>query len=402
MTKLDHDPLIAAFDEFRSQAATLVRPAGIDRTRETLRIRNRNRNVALAALSVLVIAISVTAGAVLTTDPHRTPSDLPTADPHASGAPYFVGPGETTHPSGKAPEGGITEVALYSAELDVPPWPAENSNANCGSGPVRFQAGDASLDASTVWIAGVYYADVDRDNRAETFARIFCWSDNDIVSQVVAFTPASGGRVRTIGPVLAQTGDTLSICSVRAGASGTVQVEIADFPVPWRCADPTSADERYVTRQWLTFTWSGSAFVEQGTSEHTTNPYATDLKLTSTDLVLTKRANGHYTGSMTLTVHNNGTSAIPYKTLTLLQHGMRLVDRPGGCTASATGGGMDEVRCIAAKLTGGATRTITLKVDSPRRYEIRFEPSTDVISLKGYNDPNDTNNAAAYAIKFRG
>ena len=404
MTNLDHDPLTAAFEEFRSQAAPLVKPVGADRTRESVRTRTRKRNVAIGALSALVVAIPLTAQAVLTGDPHGPPPDSPAVPQVSASMPYYVGPGQSIHPSTTAPNGGITEAALYSAELDLPAWPPETSdNAKCATGPVRFQDGDALVNDNNLWIAGVAYADVDRDGRAETFARIFCINGNDSPSQVVAFTPASGGGVRTIGSVLQQTGDVVAICGVRAGTNGAVQVETADFPVPWRCADPTSADERYVTRQWLTFVWNGSAFVQQGTTAHTTNPYATDLELSSTDLVLTKQANGHYVGSMTLTVRNTGTSAIPFKTHTVISDGLRLVDPPYGCALdpSSTGGGMEDIFCTGAKLAGGATRTVTLKVDSPQRYQLSYVPDTNVLPLDGYNDPNQANDRAALDIEFR-
>jgi hypothetical protein len=404
MTNLDHDPLTAAFDEFRNQAAALVKPIGADRTREEMRARKRNRNVAVMALAALVVAIPLAAGAALRGDPHGPPVDSPVV-PHASASmAYFVGPGQSIHPSRTAPTGGITEAALYSAVLDLPGWPAEMSKTKCATGPVRFQDGDTVVDNVNLWIAGVAYADVDGDGRAETFARIFCMGgpDDDLASQVVAFAPGAGDGVHTIGSVLQQTGDVVGICAVRAGPDGAVQVETADFPLPWRCAEPTQANERYVTRQWLTFTWNGSAFVQQGSTAHTTNPYATDLELTSTDLVLTKQSNGHYVGSMTLTVRNTGASAIPYKTQTVISDGMRLVHRPPGCAAPASAGGeMEDIFCTGAKLAGGATRKVTLKVDSPRRYQLTFVPDTNVLPLDGYNDPNQSNDRAALHIKFR-
>nr|WP_296073746.1 hypothetical protein [uncultured Actinoplanes sp.] len=366
-----------------------------------MRIRKRNRNVAIAALSTLVAGVPLTVAAMVTGDPHGPP-----AGPRVSASqPSFFGPGRSTHPSTKAPDGGITEAALYSAELDLPAWPAGTGSPACAAGPVRFQAGGAQVGDVDLWIAGVAHADVDRDGRAETFARVFCMNPRggDPVSQVVAFASASGGEVRTIGPVLQQTGDVIAVCGVRAGVDGAVQVEIADFPMPWRCGDPGSANQRYVTRQWLTFTWNGSAFVQQGATSHTANPYASDLALTSTDLILTRQANGHYTGSMTVTVHNTGTSAIPYRTQTVISDGMRLVDPPPGCALdpSWTGGGMEDIFCTGAKLAGGATRTVTFTVDSPRRYRLTYIPDTNVLPVTGYNDPNEANDRAALRIEFR-
>jgi len=75
VNNLDHDPLAAAFDEFRGQAGALVKPAGAARTREIMRTRKRNRNVAIAALSALVVGIPLVAEAVLTGDPHGHPAD---------------------------------------------------------------------------------------------------------------------------------------------------------------------------------------------------------------------------------------------------------------------------------------------------------------------------------------
>jgi hypothetical protein len=400
----DHDPLTAAFDEFRSQAATMVKPVGAERTHEVVRLRRRRRGVALGALAAVVVAVPLTVATLVPGKPHDPPTGtLPSAPQASASAHYFFGPGQNTDPATTAPAGGITEADLYSATLDLPPWPSEMSDAGCPTGPVPFQAGGTVVNAANLWIGGVAHADVDRDGRAETFARVFCTNGNDIASQVIGFAPAAGGGVRTIGTVLRQGGAVVAICAVRAGTGGAVQVETADFPVPWRCADADQGKPRYVTRQWLTFAWNGSAFVQQGTTPPTTNKYATDLQLNSTDLVLTRQGNGHYVGSMTLTVRNTGTSAIPYKTQTVVSDGMKLVDAPPGCALdrSQAGGGMVDILCTATKITGGATRTVTLKVDSPRRYTLTYEPDTNILPLDGFNDPNEANNRAPLTIEFR-
>ncbi|MCY1138185.1 hypothetical protein OWR29_09265 [Actinoplanes sp. Pm04-4] len=400
----DHDPLTAAFDEFRSQAATMVKPVGAERTHEVVRTRKRRRGLTLGALATLVVAVPLTVAAVLPGDPQGPPTGSPPSAPQVSAsAHYFVGPGQNVNPSTTAPAGGLSEAGLYSATLDLPAWPAEMNDARCPTGPVPFRAGDTVVNDANLWIAGVVHADIDQDGQAETLARVFCMNGNDIGSQVVAFGAAPGGGVRTIGPVLQQGGAVVAICGVRAGTGGAVQVETADFPVPWRCADADQGKPRYVTRQWLTFTWNGSAFVQQGTTPPTTNKYATDLELTSTDLVLTRQGNGHYVGSMTLTVRNTGTSAIPYKTQTVVSDGMKLVDAPPGCALdrSQAGGGMVDILCTATKITGGATRTVTLKVDSPRRYTLTYVPDTNILPLDGFNDPNEANNRAPLTIEFR-
>ena len=62
---------------------------------------------------------------------------------------------------------------------------------------------------------------------------------------------------------------------------------------------------------------------------------------------------------------------------------------------------MEDIFCTGAKLAGGATRTVTLKVDSPRRYQLSYVPDTNVLPLDGYNDPIQANDRAALNIEFR-
>ena len=105
---------------------------------------------------------------------------------------------------------------------------------------------------------------------------------------------------------------------------------------------------------------------------------------------------------MTLTMRNTGTSAISYRAQTVISEGMRLVDQPSGCAIdpSWTGGGMESVFCTGAKLAGGATRSVRLRVDVPRRYQIDYVSDTNVLLLGGYNDPNQPNDRAELNPKF--
>jgi hypothetical protein len=404
MTNLGDDPLTAAFDEFRGQVAPFVKPAGADRTHEAMRTRTRRRGLA-GMLAVLVIMIPLTAQAFLRGDRQGLPAAPPTVFPGpqpSTSAAHFSGIGKSSRPARSAPEGGITEAALYSAQIDMPAWPAEWSRIECPSGPVKFTDGDAQGDRITLWIAGVAHADADRDGRAETFARIYCMSSFEIVSRVLAFAPGPGGGIRTIGSVVEQVGSAAAICGVRPGPDGAIQVEIADFPMAWRCAEPQVARYRYISRQWLTFTWSGSGFVQQGETDLTPNPYHSDLAVTGTDLVLTKQANGHLTGSMTLTVRNLGKSAIPYRTQTALVAGMKLIDTPPGCSMDRPNAGMVDVFCTGAALAPGAARELTLNVDAPRRTVLDFVPSTELLALnEGFSDPDESNNNAPLTIEFR-
>ena len=77
----------------------------------------------------------------------------------------------------------------------------------------------------------------------------------------------------------------------------------------------------------------------------------------------------------------------------------RLTVTLAGLDPSWTGGEMESIFCTGAKLAGGATRTVTMKVDSPRRYQLTYIPDTNVLPLDGYNDPNQTNDRAALNIE---
>jgi hypothetical protein len=396
------DPLTKIFEDFRAEVAPQVRPIGTGSARQTVRKRRQRRTAAAGVLAALVVAVPIAIGAVVGT--HGTPGVTEATPRSTPSTEYFIPPGQNTEPSARAPQGAISEAALYRSKLNLPAW---TDNAKCPAGPVQFADGKTVSGQDNVWLSKVAYADVDHDGTDETFVRVFCLGpDLAMTSQVIGLTASAHGDVRTLGQVTAQGGTIAGVCDLRAGSDGAIEAQVTDFPVPWRCADSTLAAERYVTTQWRTFSWTGSAFVQSGGPiQFEPNAYATDLALSSSHLVLNRQSDGHYRGELTLTVHNLGASAIPYRTQTLLSDGMRLVDPPQGCTVhreSNGGGGIEDLFCTGAKLPGGTSRSVTLKIDSPKLYRVdNWQPQTDAIPLDGYNDPQDANNSAALAIQFR-
>lgn len=403
MTDLDKDPLVAAFDEFRGQVAPLVLPDGASRTRETVRTRKRNQSIALAVLVTLVIAIPVAIQVTTSGDPHGPPpaaSHSPALG--ASAAPYFEPPRQIGPPT-KVPPGGISRTQLYGAKLDLPSWGSDPRAKNCPSGPTQMVNGTINADTFTLWVDEVAYADIDHDGSYDTIARILCGElTSGITSQVLAFHRDANGGIRTVGQVTRPAGAVIAICGVRIDSVGAIEVQVADFPIPFGCSDAGRTGHRYITTQWRTFTWNGSTFVQSGPTDFPPNPYASDIAVSSSGLTLSRGANGHYRGTITLTVRNLGSATMAYRTDTIIATGWRVVDS-SDCTVSTkvAGGGIDDVYCAGTGLRGGAQRTITLTIDAPRRSSIDFAPSTNLQYPENLGDPNEDNNIAAFDIRFQ-
>jgi hypothetical protein len=402
VTDLDNDPLAAAFTEFRAEVSPLVRPAGATRTRETVRSRKRNHTIALGALATLVVAIPVAIQAT-TGDRHGPPPATgrhPVVD--ASSAPFFEPPRQTG-PATTVPPGGISRAQLYGARLDLPSWGSDPRAKNCPAGPTQVVQGVINAGRFTLWVDEVVYADINHDGAYETIARIVCGqSFGDPTSQVVAFRRDAGGGIRTIAQVTRPAGTVIAICGLRADSAGAIEVQVADFPIPFGCSDAGRTGDRFITTQWRTFSWNGSTFVASGPTEFPPNPYASDIALSSSDLILLRQANGHYRGTMTLTVRNLGSATMSYRTDTSITTGWHVVET-SNCILSTreAGGGIDDAYCAGTGLRGGSKRTITLTIDAPRRGSLDYTPSTELLYPENLGDPNGANNSAALHIRFQ-
>jgi hypothetical protein len=417
MADFENDPLAAAFDEFRGDVAPYVHPGGTARIRETVRSRKRNRTIVLGAVAALVVAIPAAAYAAIGGDRHGPPrpaasSATPSASPSASDSPA-PSPSVTSasSPTTKAPNGQIPLALLKNATLNLPPW-LPSWRSGCPSGPQKFTDGSRYVAQSDhLWIDKVVYGDVDHDGAPETVARVLC-EDEYSTYQVVAFDRDAHGKIRTLGRVAGSTlsatdftpGAVTDICDLRIGADGSIQLQVLDFPVPFACSERQDVQARWVTKQWRTFAWNGSGFVQSaGPTSFPTNPYASDLSVTSSDLTMVHQTNGHYLGTMTVTVKNVGPAAIPYRMVTTTQYGMKLTG-PASCSAVSNfnPGGTSTMgtTCTGATLAAGASRTITLKFDSPSRTTPDFLPDTVVSPASGYGDPVFDDNASEFQVRY--
>jgi hypothetical protein len=404
VTDLENDPLAAAFDEFRSAVSPMVRTAGADRTREIVHSRKRNQTIALGALVALVVAIPVVVAITVGGGPPKPPAVTPL--PSGSGGFMFPNPVGRYHPPTTAPPGGISVAELNDAKLDLLSW-APDAQETCPTGPIKFTHGSLSTaTGERLSVDSATYVDVDHDGRFETIARVLCGGPGSelATAQVLALKRDGSSGIRTLGQVTTPTGTVTNICGVRAGSDGTIQVQVIDFPILNGCIESIDTRPRYITKQWRTFAWTGSGFVQSaGPTTFPPNPYASDLALTGTDLTLVRQPNGHYRGEMTLTIRNLGTATMSYRTDTVISTGMRAVASSGGCTVTTqdAGGGMEDVYCAGKGLRGGSRLTITLAVDAPRRTTLAYVPDTNVLTPDNFGDPNDGNNRAALQIRFQ-
>jgi hypothetical protein len=378
VTDLDHDPLEGAFDDLRGQVAPFVRPAGASRTRETVRTRKRNHTIVLSVLAVLVIAVPAAITATLIGDPHRT-----------------------------QPSSVLSLGDLNRAKLDVPAWPSDKTAKGCPEGVVQFTPMiDTSKTRPVDHVDTVIYADVNNDGRKETIAWITCLSPTKFhTNQVVAFDRDKKGTIRTLGRVVARTGGIADLCYLRNGPGNTVEVMVNAYSTQCWQQIAGQWQPAYVTQQWRTFSWNGKAFVQSGgPTSFPSNPYVADLAISNSDLILTRQADGHYHGSMTVTVRNHGPGSVPFVTMTWVTSDMHATVSEGfRAESDPYGGGMAAIRINGTVIPAGATRTATLTFDAAKRDDaFDFDPGSNVASPGGYGDPNTTNDQVGLTIKFQG
>ncbi|MEV0895398.1 hypothetical protein [Actinoplanes sp. NPDC049802] len=266
------------------------------------RARQRWLLTLIAALATLVLALPVAVYLLLRDGADQA---APTAPPPSSSAPP-VSPssGPATPPA--APDGRIPLATLGESVLDVPAWPADNVRGS--SGPLRFHDGTVALGERTapartppygmeIVILSVTYGDVDGDGADETVAELSCRVEGGS-EQLVAFDRDRAGRIVTIGPVVATTGEIRDLRedSARVAGDGTVTVQVADYQ---RCCD----DRTPQTWQKRGYRLGDDGFHQvSGPARMPVNPWVTDTTTTAGRLVLTPATDGYRYGAVEVTV----------------------------------------------------------------------------------------------------
>ena len=261
----------------------------------------------------------------------------------------------------------------------------------------RFTGGVHVIrDSVSIWIEKVVYADVDHDGAQETVARLTC-GDQVSTFQVVVFDREAGGAIRTLGQVARQTGPVKTICDVRTGTNGVVEVKVGDFPTPLRCLEPPAP---FVAFQWRGYGWNGTRFVQTGgPTTFPVNQRVSDLSVTSTDLVFAAPAGGVRHGLITVTIRNLGPTAMPYKVVLQVPAGLQLVS-PSDCKTQTYPQPVVDVTCYESQLAAGATKTVTVKFDATNPVTPDFLPEVAAGVGEGYGDSKPDNNRAEFAVKM--
>jgi len=120
------------------------------------------------------------------------------------------------------------------------------------------------------------------------------------IFEAIGFHRAANGSIQTLGSVVA---DIRTIQDVKAGDGGTVQLQVSNL-----AGSDGSAMAGQVL-QWRSYEWVGTRFNQTGGPTSFTVA-APGLTVAVSDLVFEAPANGKRTGTMRVTLHNGGTTAI--------------------------------------------------------------------------------------------
>jgi hypothetical protein len=256
-------------------------------------------------LATLVLALPVALLLILRGE------DGTTAEPGTPVTPGTTAPsaGPSTEPPATTPavpNGRIALHTLQNTTLDIPRWPTDHVLGPHGR--LRFRDGEVPLpfqEAGTgrppygerLVILAVTYGDVDRDGADETIAEIGCLIEGGS-KQLVAFDRDHHGRIITMGPVVATTGEIRDIRtdSARVSDAGTVTASLADYQV---CCDDQTP-QRWQTRGYR---WHDARFQQvSGPTRMTANPAVTETRISASELVLGPVLDGYRYGTLTVTV----------------------------------------------------------------------------------------------------
>ncbi|HEX2773822.1 MAG TPA: hypothetical protein VHN18_15510 [Micromonosporaceae bacterium] len=359
------------FDRFRT-GGPLVIPAGPDAARKVHQHRRRVRVAAAGALAVALIAIPAVALAVdgapdrvpppptdNTVEPVPSPpTPAPSASPTPSSSPS---PPAVSATSGPPPlSGRFSADELGNATLELPAWPDFLADS-CPSGRVRFRDGRAALPGAVehdVTIKEVVHVDVDRDGADETAARIICSGLEQNSNKVLVFERDEAGGVATFGQVLTESGDIAAIFTIRK--SGTaVEAQVVDY-----FSDGMPSD--LMQFQWRGYSWDGSRFAQTGgPTAFPPNPKITDLSVAGQALRMTPSAAGQLSGTLTITVRNNGPhpAASPRIDVTLPAQ-LSAARLPAGCSSFRSTRGLD-ITCNLTEVDADAGAELVVPLTAP-------------------------------------
>jgi LysM repeat protein len=255
--------------------------------------------------------------------------------------------------------------ALWNATFDLPALPVPAADVvsllpGCLQGRVTFVDGSAFPPGvkhewyNGTWIERVVWADVDHDGTTDVVALIKCQPSQGSFDRVVAFRERPDGTFATIGLVLqldwgAETDPNTieDLESIDATPGGEILIDVYGTVCSCdRAVFPGGVSQR------RTYGWNGQAFVQTaGSTTLVVPPGAYDLSVSASTMTYAKPVDGLRAGTMTVTLRNNGASAV--EDLSVLVGGMESM-------ACADPGPAPGGTCTIGRLAPGATRTVTL------------------------------------------
>ncbi|MGI5246037.1 hypothetical protein [Dactylosporangium sp. CA-139066] len=362
MPDFDNDDLLtSAFADFRSEVSAYVKPAGSAVARATVQHRHKVRTIAASTIAALAIATPVVAYAAAGSDSNGPPV-TPGASVSAVETTTSPAAPATGSPTASAPDGRISKTDLGNATLTVPSWP-KGFDDGCPKGSVKFSGGKAGSNAILKLQGDPVYVDVDHDGAQETVMLLSCSPQGDDY-KVLAFDRDAGGKIVTLGQVVASAGNTgkqgtdiETIWQVQAGDDGQVKVDVGEYRP---CCEMAQASQH----QWRTYGWNGTAFTQTGgPTAFGPNPNITDVTVTADKLTMTATGSGTWAGTVKVTVHNNAQFATPGKLrIALGVPDTWTIQAISGCTIQQN---ELPVPCLSGSIPAGGSKVFTIKVTAP-------------------------------------
>ena len=216
----------------------------------------------------------------------------------------------------------------------------------------------------TTQIGTAIEADVDQDGAPEVVALIDCvppgWGEGSW-GQVVVFRRGSDRAFDTIGLVVEAAGadDAIEHADVIAALfaieitpRGDIRVEVGD-------GNATHTSEFLQgLHQQRTYGWNSTAFVQTaGSTTFVVPPGTFDLSVGTSAMTYAKPVDGSRTGSMTVTLRNNGATTVE-------DLSVQLAMEPGQADC-ADSGASSVPTCVVGLLAPDAARTVTFHHSIP-------------------------------------
>lgn len=328
---LDYNPdLIAdALDEFRAaEASSSEVVAGPAAVRATVARRRRIKVTTLCVLGALAIALPIAAFASNprgNNPPPLTESPTPMESP-------LVSPS----PSPSAPSARFTAEQLAAANAPIP--------GRAMSCPDKVTGTRAGKDRPVAYVDKVVYTNLDSDPELETAARVRCALFDKADVMVAGYDVDDAGRPVFLGSVIkpVRPNDIVDI-EVREGGGVVATIGYGN---DFLTAAPAP--------QLREFAWDGTTFKQVAGPAKFPERQPAELSITAGPLNLGPARNGKRTGTVTVTVRNNGPN--PSQRLEF-QCGM------SGLTPTVEG----DVHGVVLKpaLNVGQTKTYQLQVEVP-------------------------------------